>query len=100
MMALIEDMRLFLRQMCGAIGMSGTAANVVPVVVLGIALNVAALGLVASVRTGKQPVCQRTTLRAAAQTEWKVVRTVVSTMKAIGQAQRRLCAAVDRVEGF
>ncbi|WP_353072716.1 hypothetical protein [Tunturiibacter gelidiferens] len=100
MMALIEDMRLFLRQMCGAIGMSGTAVNVVPVVVLGVALNVAALGLVASVRTGKQPVCQRTTLRAAAQTEWKVVRTVVSTMKAIGQAQRRLCAASEWVEGL
>ena len=100
MMALIEDMRLFLRQMCEAIGMSGTTANVVPVVLLGIALNVAALGLVASVRAGREPSCQRTTLRAAAQTEWKVVRTVVSTMKAIGQAQRRVCAASEWVEGL
>jgi hypothetical protein len=100
MMALIEDMRLFLKQMCGAIGMSGTAANVVPVVLLGLALNVAALGLVASVRTAKEPACQRTTLRAAAQTEWKVVRTVVSTVKTIGQAQRRLCSASDWVEGL
>jgi hypothetical protein len=100
MMALIEEMRLFLRQMCGAIGMSGTAANVVPVVVLGIALNVAALGLVASVRSEKRPVCQTITLRTAAQTEWKIVRTVVSTMKTIGRGQRRLCAALDRVEGF
>jgi hypothetical protein len=100
MMALMEDMRLFLRQMCGAVGMSGTAANVVPVVLLGIALNVAALGLVASVRTARQPACQRTTLQAAAQTEWKVVRTVVSTVKAIGQAQRRLCAASDWVESL
>ena len=29
MMTLVEDMRLFLQQMCGAIGMSGTAMNVV-----------------------------------------------------------------------
>ncbi|MBB5318838.1 hypothetical protein [Tunturibacter empetritectus] len=100
MMALIEDMRLFLRQMCEAIGMSGTTANVVPVVLLGIALNVVALGLVASVRTERQPACQRTTLRAAAQTEWKVVRTVVSTVKAIGLAQRRVCAASEWVEGL
>ena len=100
MMALMEEMRLFLRQMCGAIGMSGTAANVVPVVVLGIALNVAALGLVASVRSERRPVCQRVTLRTAAQTEWKIVRTVVSTMKTIGRGQRKLCAALDRVDGF
>jgi hypothetical protein len=100
MMALIEDMQLFLRQMCGAIGMSGTTANVVPVVVLGIALNVAALGLVANLRPEKRPVCQSITLRAAAQTEWKIVRTVVSTMRTIGRGQRRLCAALDRVEGF
>jgi hypothetical protein len=100
MMVLIEDMRLFLRQMCGAVGMSGTSANVIPVVLLGLALNVAALGLVASVRTAKEPACQRTTLRAAAQTEWKVVRTVVSTVKAIGQAQRRLCSASDWLEGL
>jgi len=100
MMALIEDVRLFLRQMCGVIGMSGTAANVVPVVLLGVALNVVALGLVSSVQTAKQPVCQRTTLRVAAQTEWKVARTVVSTMKAIGQAQRKLCAASDWVESL
>jgi hypothetical protein len=94
MMTLIEDMRLFLQQMCGALGMSGTAMNVVPVVVLGVALNVAALGLVESVRTDERPTCQKTTLQAGAQTELKVMRTVVvSTLKTISKGQRRWCVA-------
>ena len=94
MMTLIEDMRLFLQQMCGAIGMSGTAMNVVPVVVLGVALNVAALSLVESVRPEGRPTCQKTTLQAAAQTELKVMRTVVaSTLKTISKGQRRWCVA-------
>jgi hypothetical protein len=96
MMTLIEDMRLFLQQMCGAIGMSGTAMNVVPVVVLGVALNVAALSLVESVRTQGQPTCQKTTLQSAAQTELKVMRTVVaSTLKTISKGQRRWCVALS-----
>jgi hypothetical protein len=94
MMALIEDMRLFLQQMCAAIGMSGTAMNVVPVVVLGVALNVAAIGLMESMRTVERPTCQKTTLQGAAQTELKVMRTVVaSTLKTIGKGQRRWCVA-------
>ena len=94
MMTLIEDMRLFLQQMCGTIGMSGTAMNVVPVVVLGIVLNVAAMGLVESVRTDERPTCQKTTMQAAAQTELKVMRTVVtSTLKTISKGQRRWCVA-------
>ena len=43
MMTLFEDLRLALRQICRAIGLSGTAATVVPLVVLGVALNIAAL---------------------------------------------------------
>ncbi len=94
MMTLIEDMRLFLQQMCGAIGMSGTAMNVAPVVVLGVALNIAALSLVESVRTDDRPTCQKTTLQAAAQTELKVMRTVVvSSLKTISKGQRRWCVA-------
>src|SRR5277367_3806649 len=94
MMTLIEDMRLFLQQMCGAIGMSGTAMNVVPVVVLGVALNVAALSLVKSVQPEGQPTCQKITLQAGAQTELKVMRTVVtSTLKTISKGQRRWCVA-------
>jgi hypothetical protein len=94
MMTLIEDMRLFLQQICGAIGMSGTAMNVVPVVVLGVVLNVVALSLVESVRPEGQPACQKVTLPAAAQTELKVMRTVVtSTLKTISNGQRRWCVA-------
>jgi hypothetical protein len=101
MTTLIEDMRLFLQQMCGAIGMSGTAMNVVPVVVLGVVLNIAAIGLVESVRTDERPACQKTTLRGAAQTELKVMRTVVtSTLKTISKGQRRGCVARSWVSSF
>ena len=101
MMSLIEDMSLFLRQMCGAIGMSGTAMSVVPVVVLGVALNVAALSLVEGVRTEGRSTCQRTTLQSAAKTELKVMRTVfVSTLKTISKNQRRLCIARGWVDGI
>ena len=101
MMTLIEEMRLFLRQICGAIGMSGAAANVVPVVVLGVVFNVVALSFVANLRPERRPACQKTTLRDAAQTEWKVMRTVVvSTMKTIGMGQRGLCIARTWVDGL
>jgi hypothetical protein len=73
MITLIEDMELFLQQMCGAIGMSGTAMTVVPVVVLGVALNVAALSLVENARTAGQPTCQKTTLQNVVKTELKVM---------------------------
>ena len=43
MTTLLEDLRVELRQMCQAVGLSGTAASVVPLVLLGIALNVVAL---------------------------------------------------------
>jgi hypothetical protein len=94
MMTLIEDMRLFLQQMCGAVGMSGTARNVVPLVVLGVALNVAALSLVENTRTERRSTCQKTTLQDAAQTEFKVMRTVVSsTLKTVGKRQPGWCGA-------
>ena len=101
MMTLIEEMRLFLRQICGAIGMSGTAVNVVPVVVLGVVFNVVALSLVANLRSEKRPTCQKTTLSDAAQTELKVMRSVViSTMKTIGVGQQGLCIAHEWVSGL
>jgi len=57
-------------------------------------LNVAAIGLVESVRTDERPTCQKTTMQAAAQTELKVMRTVVtSTLKTISKGQRRWCVA-------
>ena len=101
MMTLIEDMRLFLQQMCGAIGMSGTAMNVVPLVVLGVTLNVAALSLVENAQTSGQSTCQRTELQTAARTELKVAKTVfVSTLKTISKSQRRLCIARAWVDGI
>ena len=92
MMTLLEDFRLALRQICQALGMSGTAATVVPLVVLGVALNIAALSAVEYVRNERHPGHGHTALRCAATTEMKVVRTVLtSTLKKFGADQRRWC---------
>jgi hypothetical protein len=96
MMTLFEDWRLALRQICAAIGLSGTAATVVPLVVLGVALNIAALNAMEYMRNERHP-CKahdRTELRSAARTELKVVKAVLtSTLKKIGDGQRRWCVA-------
>ncbi len=105
-MTTLEDLRAELRQMCRAIGLSGTAASVVPLVVLGVALNVVALSAVGSVRMEHRTNCQRPALRSAAQAEFKVVRTLVTTLKRFWgwTAEVVLCkAATDRPaadEGF
>jgi hypothetical protein len=94
MMTLFEDLRLALRQMCQAIGLSGTAASVVPLVVLGVALNVIALSTTDYVRVGghSHRSHDRMALRNAARTEMKVVKAVLtSTFKKIGSGQRRWC---------
>jgi hypothetical protein len=94
MMTLFEDFRLALRQICQAIGMSGTAVTVVPLVVLGVVLNIAALSATEYMRNERHPGHGHTALRCAAQTELKVMRTVaVSTLKKIGNSQRRWCLA-------
>jgi hypothetical protein len=106
MMTLLDDLRLALRQICVAIGLPGTAATVVPLVVLGIALNFAALSAMESMNNEKHP-CHshnRLALRSAARTEMKVVRAVLtSTLKKIGDGQRRWCLArqcgMDRQTG-
>lgn len=93
-MTLFEDFRLALRQICQALGMSGTAATVVPLVVLGVALNIAALSATEYVRNERHPGRSHTALRCAAQTEMKVMRTVLtSTLKKFGGGQRRWCPA-------
>jgi hypothetical protein len=100
MITLLEDLRLALRQICRAIGLPGTAATVVPLVVLGVALNIVALGAVEYVRMGGHPRHGhgRTALRSAARTELKVVKAVLtSTLKKIGDGQRRWCLAQQRV---
>jgi hypothetical protein len=92
-MTTLEDLRAELRQMCRAIGLSGTAVTVVPLVVLGVALNVVALSAVGSVRVEHHTTCERPALRSAAQTEFKVVRTLVTTLKRFGDGQRKWCSA-------
>jgi hypothetical protein len=95
MTALLEDLRLALRQICRAIGLSGTAATVVPLVVLGVALNMAALSVMHSMRNERHPRHEhdRVALQSAARTEVKVVRAVLtSTLKKIGNG-RRWCMA-------
>jgi hypothetical protein len=94
MTTLLEDLRVELRQMCQAVGLSGTAASVVPLVVLGIALNVMALSVVGGVRPAHAAACDRPALRSAARTELKVVRAVVvSTLKTVSDGRKRWCSA-------
>lgn len=97
MMTLIEEMRLAVLQIWQSLGFEGssrTAAAVVPALVLGIALNVVALGVVNSVGTGGHAGCPRTRLTSVARTEVKMVRALVtSTLKTICEGQRRICSA-------
>jgi hypothetical protein len=94
MMMLLEDLRQALRQICEAMGLSGTTATVAPLVVLGVALNIAALSAVESIRSQRHPGHVQTALRSATQTELKVVRAVVvSTLKKIDDGRRRWCLA-------
>jgi hypothetical protein len=97
MTTLLEDLRVELRQMCQAVGLSGKAAGVVPLVLLGIALNVAALSVIGVVRPAHSSACNRPPLRSAARTELKVARAVLaSTLKTIGDGRRRWCSAEQR----
>ncbi|HTF42670.1 MAG TPA: hypothetical protein VK641_02160 [Terriglobales bacterium] len=91
-MMMLEDLRLALRQICQAIGLQGDAATVASLIVLGVALNLTALRAVEFVGIGGHACHNRTDLQSAAQTELKVVRTVmVSTLKKIGDGGWRLC---------
>ena len=93
-MMMLEDLRLALRQICQAIGLPGNAATVVSLIVLGVALNLIALRAVEYAGIGGHTCHDRTALESAAQTELKVMRTVVvSTLKKIGDGGRRLCLA-------
>ena len=88
MMTLMEDVRSLVRLMCRTLGLSGTAARVVSVVVLGVVLNVIALGVVDSMRMDSRADCEKTAMSSVAQTELKVVRAVVvTTLKKIGAGQ-------------
>jgi exosome complex RNA-binding protein Rrp42 (RNase PH superfamily) len=94
MTTLLEDLGLALRQICRAIGLTGTALTVIPLVVLGVAMNMAALSAVRYMRNQKHSDCKSTALRSATQTELKVMRTVlVSTLKKVSGGQLRWCVA-------
>jgi len=94
MTTVLEDLRLALGQICRAIGLSGTALTVIPLVVLGVALNVAALSATQYVRNERHSDCASTALRSATQTELKVMRTVlVSTLRKVSSGQLRWCVA-------
>ena len=100
-MMMLEDLRLALRQICEAIGLPGNAATVVSLIVLGVALNVAALRAVEYMGIGGHTCHDRRALQSIAQTELRVMRTVaVSTLKKIGDGGRRLCLAREWMMGM
>jgi hypothetical protein len=102
MTTLLEDLRLALREICRSMGLSSTAATVVPLLVLGVALNAAALSVTESMRDARCPGHrQHTSLQNAARTEIKVMKAVVnSTLKKMSGSQWRCSMArlrtVDR----
>jgi hypothetical protein len=94
MTTLLEDLGLALRQICRAVGLSGTALTVIPLVVLGVAMNMGALSVMRYMRNERHSDCRQTALKSATQTELKVMRTVlVSTLKKVSGGQRRWCMA-------
>jgi hypothetical protein len=100
MTTLLEDLRLALREICRSLGLSGTTATVVPLLVLGVVLNAAALSVTESMRDARCPGRrQHTSLQNAARTEIKVMKAVVnSTLKKMSGSQWRcsVARAVDR----
>jgi hypothetical protein len=94
MTTLLEDLGLVLRQICRAIGLSGTALTVIPLVVLGVALNMGALSAMEYMQNERHSDCKATALKSATQTELKVVRTVlVSTLRKVSFNQRKWCVS-------
>jgi hypothetical protein len=92
MTTLLEDIRLALRQICRAIGMDETAATVIPLVVLGLALNIAALSAVEFLRIGGKTSHTHNALQNATRTEIKAIRIVMhSTIKKVNDRKQRLC---------
>jgi hypothetical protein len=93
-MMMLEDLKLALRQICQAIGLSGNAATVVSLIVLGVALNLIAMRAVEFAGIGRHACKNGTVLESATHTELKLVRTVVvSALKKISDTGRRLCLA-------
>jgi hypothetical protein len=100
MTTLFEDLRLALREVCRSLGLSGTTATVVPLLVLGVVLNAAALSVTESVRDARCPGHRQNhvALQNAARTEIKVMKAVVnSTLKKVSGSQWRWCVARQRI---
>lgn len=97
MTTLMEELRLMVLEFWQALGFEGssrTAAAVIPVVVVGIVLNVIALGVVNSVHKHGRASCEKASLGYVAQSEVKVVQAVViAALKGIDEGQRHLCRA-------
>lgn len=97
---MLEDLRVALRQICQAIGLSGNAATVVSLIVLGVALNLIALRAVEYAGIGRHTCNNGTVRESATHTELKLVRTVVvSALKKISDTGRRLCLARQSMIG-
>ena len=92
MTTLIEEMRIAVRGIWQSIGFgasANTAATVVPVLVLGVALNLIALHVVDRVH----PIKGKTEALCAARTELELVQTVAaSVLRQIGEHERGQCS--------
>jgi hypothetical protein len=97
MTTLMEELRLLVLQVWQSLGFersSKTAAAVVPALIVGIVLNVVALGVMNGVRRNGRESCQKVGISHVAQSEVKIVQTVViATLKGIDEGQRHFCRA-------
>jgi hypothetical protein len=93
MTTLMEELRLAVQEILQSIGLgasANTAATVVPVLMLGIALNVIALGVVDRVH----PMRAKTRLVCVARAEARMVQSVtVCVLRQIQGRQRGMCPA-------
>jgi hypothetical protein len=93
MTTLMEELRLAVQEILQSMGLGGsanTAATVVPVLMLGIALNVIALGVVDRVH----PMRAKTRLVCAARAEYSHVQSVtICVLRQIEGRQRGMCSA-------
>ena len=93
MITLMEDLTLAIQELCLAMGLSGTAARILPVVLLGRVMNIVALSALDSLRTNRYHSCQQPALTHIAKAELEFVRiAVASSVKNIGKTRRYLCS--------
>lgn len=97
MTTLMEELRLLVLQIWQSLGFEGsskTAAAVVPALIVGIVLNVVALGVMNGVRRNGRESCKKVGISHVAQSEVKLVQTfVIATLKGIDEGQRNFYRA-------